>query len=185
MSNNNKMDTSEVFAMFETINSKLDKQPHNPVESVPVDFSAVNTITERLESLIEEVRKPTKVEHHYRHTIDIRSNWFFFSWVVLVIIIFALFWMIANQRQTIGQYKDNDLKYRYLKMHRQSNEENIYRLEHQFKYSDSIKIIRSLVERYEELIKEYVEKIESVRQNSKEAEQIKIKTESLKLQNKK
>jgi hypothetical protein len=26
MSNNTKMDTSEVFAMFETINNKLDKQ---------------------------------------------------------------------------------------------------------------------------------------------------------------
>jgi hypothetical protein len=179
MSNNSKLDTSEVFAMFETINSKLDKQPSKPTESVPVDLSDVNTMTERFERLIEEVRKPTKVERHYRHTLDIRSNWFFFSWVVLVIIIFALFWMIANQRQTIGQYKDNDLKYRYIKMQGQSNEENIYRLEHQFKYGDSIKIIRKQVDRYEELVKEQVERIERAKWNSKEAEKLHKQKESI------
>jgi ATP-dependent Zn protease len=117
------------------------------VEPVQADLSSLNAMTERIESLIEDVRNSEKVEHH-RHTIDIRSNWFFFSWVVLVIIIFALFWMIVNQRQTIGQYKDNDLKYRYIKMYEQTDEENIYRLEWQCKYIDSIKIICKQVEKY-------------------------------------
>jgi len=101
MSSNSKMDTSEVFALFETINSKLDKQLNKSVESVQVDMTAIESMTERLENVIEEVKKPAKVEHHYCHTIDIRSNWFFFSWVALAIIIFGLFWTIANQRQTI------------------------------------------------------------------------------------
>jgi hypothetical protein len=180
MSNNNKMDTSEVFAMFEAINSKLDKQPHKPVESVPVDLSDVNAVTERFEKLIEEVRKPAKVEHHYLHTIDIRSNWFFFSWVALVIIILGCFWTIANQRQTISQYMDNDLKYRYIKMQGQIDEGNLYRLEQQFQYSDSIRIIREQVGKYEELVKEQAERLEKARRNREDAEKFKKKAEQLK-----
>jgi methyl-accepting chemotaxis protein len=180
MSSNNKMDTSEVFAMFETINNKLDKRTDKPVESVPVDLSAVNAMAERFERFIEEVRKPEKIEHHHRHTFDIRSNWFFFSWIVLVIIIFALFWTIANQRQTISQYMGNDLKYRHIKMQGQTNEESLYRLERQFKYSDSIKIIRRQVEEYEELVEEQAERMERAKQNSEEVKKILEKVESLK-----
>ncbi|GHT59526.1 hypothetical protein AGMMS50239_06380 [Bacteroidia bacterium] len=174
---NSKIDTSEVFVLFETINSKLDKQPNKQVE---VDLSAISTITERFEDVIAEVRKPTKVEHHYRHTIDMRSNWFFLSWVGLAIIILILFWLMANQRQTISQYRDNDLKYRYIKMYGQTNEEGVYRLERQFKYNDSIKIIRKQVEKYEELVKEQAERLERAKQNTQDAEILKDKVESLK-----
>ncbi|MDR1897009.1 MAG: hypothetical protein LBR10_09500 [Prevotellaceae bacterium] len=117
------MDVSAIFEMFETINNKLNKQTN------------------------------VSVEHRHRHTIDIGSNWFFLSWVALVIIILGLFWIVANQRQTISQHKDNNLKYRHIKMQGQTNEENLYRLERQFKYNDSIKIIRKQVEKYEELVK--------------------------------
>jgi hypothetical protein len=37
-------------------------------------------------------------------------------------------------------------------MQGQANEENLYWLEQQFKYGDSIKIIRKQVEKYEELL---------------------------------
>jgi len=172
MSNTNKMDTAAVFEMFETINNKLDKQAitNKPIEPVQVDVTAVNAATERLEIVIEEIRKPAKVEHQHRHTIDIASNWFFFSWIVLVVIIFGLFWGIANQRQTISQYKKNDLKYRYIKMQGHTDEENIYRLERQFQYSDSIKIIWKQVGKYEELVKEQAERVERAKRNSEEVE---------------
>jgi hypothetical protein len=177
MSNNSKMDTSEVFAMFETINSKLNKQPSKPIE---IDLSAVNAMTEQFENLIKEVRKPTIAEHHHCHTIDIRSNWFFLSWVGLAIIILILFWLMANQRQTINQYRDNDLKYRHIKMQGQVNEENLYWLERQFKYNDSIKIIRKQVERYEELVREQAEKIERAKRNSEEIENLQKEVNVLK-----
>ena len=128
MSNINKMDTSTVFEMFETISRKLDKQTvGNSAELIQVDLTAVNNMTERFDKIIEEVRKPVNVKHY--HKIEIASNWFFFSWITLVIIIFGLFWTVANQRKTIGQYKDNDLKYRYIKMQGQTNEESLYHLE--------------------------------------------------------
>jgi hypothetical protein len=166
--------------MFEEICKKLDKQTNQTVEPVYVDVAAINTIAERIEDMIVEIKKPSEVEHHHRFTIDIQSNWFFFSWVVLVVIIFGSFWAIANQRQTISQYSDNDLKYRYIRMYGQTNENNLYRLEQQFKYADSINIVRKQVERYEELVKEQAEKLERAVQNSEEAKELHRQKESIK-----
>jgi hypothetical protein len=98
----------------------------------------------------------------------------------LVIIILGCFWAIANQRQTISQYMDNDLKYRYIKMQGQTDKENLYRLEQQFKYSESIRIIRKQVEKYEELVKEQAESLEKARRNREDSEKFKKKAEQLK-----
>ncbi len=130
--------------------------------------------------MIEEVKKPSIVEHQHHYTLDIRSNWFFFSWVALIIIILGLFWAIANQRQTISQYRESDLKYRYIRMQGEINEESIYRLEKQFQYNDSIKIVRKQVEKYEELVKEQAERIERAKRNKEEAEKLQNKVKELK-----
>ena len=72
---NNKIDTSTVFEMFETINRKLDKPAiEKSAESAQVDLSVVNVVTERLEAVVEEVRNPAKIEHKHRYTIDIAST---------------------------------------------------------------------------------------------------------------
>jgi hypothetical protein len=65
-------------------------------------------------------------------------------------------------------------------MHGQTDEESIYRLEQQVKYSDSIKIIRKQVEKYEELMKDHVEKLERAKRDSEEAERLYKDAESLK-----
>ncbi|MDR1584064.1 MAG: hypothetical protein LBS55_12575 [Prevotellaceae bacterium] len=184
----NKIDTQTVYEMFEELNKKLDKQatdkpvePAKPIQA-QIDMTAIDTVTERLENVIEEVKKPNTVEHHHRYTISIASNWFFFSWVTLVIVILGLFWVIANQRQTISQYKENDLKYRYIKMQGQTNEKNIYWLERQFKYNDSIKIVRKQVEKYEELVKEQAEKIERAKQENEAIKRLQKEVKTIKIQ---
>ena len=167
----NKMDSAEVFSMFEKIIERLNKQPEKPTEKqtepVKVDMTAFEAAVERLDNAIEEVKKPSIMEHQHRHMIDfnIRSNWFFFSWVALVIVVFGLFWALADQRETINQLKENDLKYRYIKMQRQTNEENLYWLERQFQYDDSIKIIRRQVEKFEMLGNGQIGQIEKVKYN--------------------
>ncbi|KAA6303956.1 hypothetical protein EZS27_044403 [termite gut metagenome] len=88
---------------------------------------------------------------------------------------------IYNQRYTISQYKDNDLKYRYIKMQGQATEENIYRLEKPFRYNDNIKIIRKQVDKYEELVREQAEQVERAKRNSEEAEKLQLEVESLKV----
>jgi hypothetical protein len=175
----NKIDVSTVCEMFEKLSDKLDKQTitGKQEELIQVDLTAVNVMTERFKDVIREVRKPVKVEHH--HKIEIASNWVFLSLMGMGLMILGLSYFIGNQRQTISRYRDNDLKYRYIKTQRQTNEENLYRLEQQFKYNDSVKIIRKQVEKYEELAKEQVERIERAKQNHEEAEKLHKQKESI------
>ena len=122
------------------------------------------------------------MEHHHRHTIDfdIHSNWFFFSWIGLAIVVSVLFWALADQQETINQFKENDLKYRYIRMQGQTNEENLYRLEQLFQNNDSIKIVRKQVERYEELVKEQAERLERDSENNKKISEIQQEVKGLK-----
>ena len=96
----------------------------------------------------------------------------FASMVIMGLMILGLSYFVGEQRRNISQYKENDLKYRYVKMQGQTDEENLYRLERQFRYGDSIKIIRKQVEKYEELVKEQAERMERARQNSEEMERL-------------
>ncbi|KAA6323536.1 hypothetical protein EZS27_027029, partial [termite gut metagenome] len=103
-----------------------------------------------------------------------------FSLTGMCIVILILSFAIYNQRQIIGQYRNNDLKYRYIKMQGQATENNIYRLERQFEYRDSIVIIRKQVEKYEQLVKERTERVERAKQNVNDAERLQREVESLK-----
>jgi hypothetical protein len=64
-------------------------------------------------------------------------------------------------------------------MQGEANEDNLYRLERQFKYSDSIKVIRKQVEKYEELVKEHAERIERAKRDREEAEKLHKQKESI------
>ena len=63
----------------------------------------------------------------------------------------------------------------------QIDEENIYREEQQFKYSDSIKIIRKQVEKYEELVREQAERMERATRNSEEVKRLEKEVEAIKI----
>ena len=64
-------------------------------------------------------------------------------------------------------------------MQGQTDEENLYRLERQFQYGDSIRIIRKQVERYEDLVREQVERMERARRYNEQAEWLKKEAETL------
>jgi uncharacterized protein HemX len=175
-----KIDLSAIFEMFETINRKLDKRDKSTEPPIQMDTAAVNAFTERLEDVVTEVRKPAKVEHQHRHTIDVGSSKIFLSLVVMGLMILGLSYIVGEQRRSISQYRENDLKYRYVKMQGQTNEENLYRLERQFRYDDSIKTIRKQVEKYEELVKEQAERMERAKRNSEEMERLRKEAETVK-----
>jgi hypothetical protein len=170
------MTSSSVYEMFEELKElaiqtkEVVRQAPSAPTQQPIDVSAVTDLTEHLETVIEEVRKPVKHEH--RHILEIGSSKIFLSMVVMILVILGLSYAIGKQRETISQYKDNDLKYRYIKMQGQTDEENFYRLEQQFKCSDSIQIIRKQVVKYEELVKEQAERIERARREAEEAERL-------------
>ena len=173
----NKIDISIIYEMFETLISKLDKPKTNTVEPVQIDLSAVNAMTEQLENAISEIKKPSKIEHRY--TLDVQESWFVFSWVALVVIVLGLSWVIGNQRKTITELRNNDLKYRYIRMQGQANEESLFRLQEQFQHRDSVRIIRNRVVEFERLVRKQAERMERARMNEQESERLREEVERL------
>ncbi|GHT08322.1 hypothetical protein FACS189426_03650 [Bacteroidia bacterium] len=98
----------------------------------------------------------------------------------MLITILGLAFAIGNQRETINRYRNNDLKYWYIKMQGQTSEDSFLRLDRQFQYRDSVTIIRKQVEKYEQLVMEQVERMERARREAEEAEKLKKETEYLK-----
>jgi uncharacterized membrane protein YhiD involved in acid resistance len=175
----NKIDVSTVCEMFEKLSDKLDKQTSDKsVEPIQVDLVAINSMAERFEDIIREARKPVKVEHHYK--IEIASNWVFLSLLGMGLMILGLSYFIGNQQQTISRYKDNDLKYRYIKMQGEADEENLYRLEKMFEYQDSIFLIRKRVGKYERLVKEQAAKLERANRDKEDLERLYKQKENIK-----
>ncbi|KAA6313368.1 hypothetical protein EZS27_035850 [termite gut metagenome] len=173
-----KIDTSAVYTLFEELKESLKQRNEKLIEPAQVDMRAVNAMTERFENLIEEVKKPKRTE--IRHIIDLGSSKIFFSLVIMSLVILILSFAVYNQKQTISQYRDNNLKYRYIKMKGQAIEEDIYRLEELFEYQDSVAIVCAQVEKYEQLVKEQAERIERGKQNEKETDRLTKEIESLK-----
>jgi hypothetical protein len=135
-------------------------------------------LNEKISELERITKQPGIVENRY--SVDFKSSKIFIALIIMAFIILGLSYIIGEQKRSISQYKDNDLKYRYIKMQGQIDEENLYRLEQQFKYGDSIKIIRKQVKKYEELVQEQAERIERAKRDSEEADRLQKDAESLK-----
>jgi hypothetical protein len=144
--------------------------------------SSLDVVTELLGALRAE-KQDSVVEHHHRHSIDIVSSKVFISMVVMGVLILGLSFVIGNQRRAISRFRDNDLKYRYVKMHDGATAGEIKALETIFTYDrnpDSIKIIHRQVVQYERLVKEQAEKTEQARFNASEAERLRKEVEMVK-----
>ena len=97
----------------------------------------------------------------------------------IVIIILGLFWVMGSQRQTIAEFRNNDLKYRYIRMQGQTNEESLFRLQEQFQHRDSIRIIRNRIVEFERLVREQAERMERARINEAERERLQREVDNL------
>jgi hypothetical protein len=81
-------------------------------------------------------------------------------------------WVIRNRRE----FRNNNLKYRYIKILDGVTPSEIERLETNFTYrrnADSIRAVRRYVVEYERLVQQEIEKSESARLNSAKAERLK------------
>jgi hypothetical protein len=146
----NKMDASTVYTLFEEIKETLERNNENKrTKSVQPDM------TEQFNGLIEEIRKPVRTEH--RHIIEIGSSKVFILLIVMGLVILILSYVVGEQRRCIGQYRDNDLKYRYVKMKGGVDEKGLFQLEQRFLEKDSVEIVRKEVEKYEKQYHEYDE----------------------------
>jgi hypothetical protein len=131
MTTEKKIDASQVYEMQEKVMDAIANianevaakmptqgqqpmQPQQPQQPIEIDLSAVDELNRQIPTLQEQLAKPQEVKHRHTHTIDIGSSRIFLSLVVMALIILGLAYVIGNQRRTISQYKDNDLKYRYI-----------------------------------------------------------------------
>jgi len=185
-----KMDSSAVYAMFEEIKEDLNKRPvqqSTPAQTTTEpairreDMAEMQEMTATLKEVVEAVRLPQK--HIHKHTIDLMSNKVLIILAAVMVALVVSLWVVRNQRDTIKQFRDNDLKYRYIQMRGQAVPEDILMLRDVFDYNrnaDSIKIIRQRVERYEQLIKQQAESEARARLNAEEAERLQNQVETVK-----
>jgi CHASE3 domain sensor protein len=178
------IEISEVYTLFEEIKGLIkkgsDKAPAiiQPEIELP-DLSVLSELTDKLQETIEEVRKPVRTECH--HTFSIASNKIFFSVIGMGVALLVCMFSIYYQRGEIATYKDNDLKYRYVKMLGTANSANIVNLENIFDYKrDSMKVIRKQVEQYEKAVLEEARRLEKAKLKEQEAERVKREAENLK-----
>jgi hypothetical protein len=141
---------------------------------------------ERIEQALDALKSEKQngiVYHEHHHAIDVVSSKNFFVLVTLGFVIFVSLILHIYQLDKIRASRDNDLKYRYVKMHGEATPGDIEELETIFTYDrnpDSIKLIRRQVVQYERLVKEQAEKIEQARLNDGQAKQLRQEVETVK-----
>lgn len=161
-----------------------------------IDFLKIDTLSDQLEQTgasvresitkIEEaaqyIQQPVRTEH--RHTFDIRSNYAFVSLILLGLISACLAYALITERQEAATMRDNDLKYRYVKMKGEASSQRISELENLFEINrdnPKIKQLRNDVEEYERAIKEKTTLDEQNRLRQLETEKLNDKAETIKM----
>ncbi|MDR2911715.1 MAG: hypothetical protein LBV38_00210 [Alistipes sp.] len=189
------MDASTVYTMFEEIKELLAKQLTAMLEmkstsgiepsatSTPAlgseDGKKIETLTDKLDTVSEQLARPLR--HH--HTLDFMGNRALIALVVATTAFLVSLWVIDHQRRTIAQFRDNDLKYRYIQMRGEASPADILQLSNVFDFNrnpDSIKIIRRQVEQYEKLVQQQAENEARARLNASEAERLNSEAEEVK-----
>jgi hypothetical protein len=185
-----KMDSSAVYTLFEELKQKiveLGKKTHQatPTES-KADINELTTLLEEVRCLSRQITttpQSSVIRKEHAFSIDFKNSKAAITMISMGLVILLSLGGNIWQANRNSQLKDNDLKYRYIKMQGAANLERLYGLENIFTYnrdSDSISVIRKRVETYERLVKEQVEKIERARMNAKEAERLQKEVKSVK-----
>jgi hypothetical protein len=185
-----QINVNEVYTLFEEIKKQLkqigEKQVSAPAPvpqpkiEIP-DLSVIPELTNKLDEVIGEVRKPVKTEH--RHIFSFESNKIFFSVISLSLslsFLISLF-VIYFQQEKLSKYKDNDLKYRYVKMAGKITPEELILLEDIFENKrESIKPLRKDVEKHEKAVLEEAKRLEKARLKEQEAERLRKEAKEIK-----
>lgn len=183
-----QINVNEVYTLFEEVKKQL-KQIGEKQVSVPApvpqskieipDLSVISGLANKLEEVIGEVRKPVKTEH--RHIFSLESNKIFFSVIGLSFSFLISLFVIHFQREKLLMYKDNELKYRYVKMLGDATPGELNTLENIFENKrDSVKLIRKEVEKHEKTVLEEAKRLEKARLKEQEAEQLRKEAKEIK-----
>jgi hypothetical protein len=184
---NDKIDASAVYEMFEKIKELITKgvtrlapaSAESAPALAPEDSKRIETLADKLDRMDGKRDRPLK--HH--HTIDFMGNRALIALAVAVVAFLVSLWVIDHQRRTLAGFRDNDLKYRYIQMCGAATSKDILQLRNVFEFNrnpDSIKLIRRQVERYERLVKEQAENEARARLSDEQAKQLRQEAETVK-----
>lgn len=179
-----------IIAMLEELksgnkNQKSQQMDFSKVESLSgkleSSINATSDIMAKMESIMEEVRKPIIRER--RITIDIVSKEVAFLLIGMGLTISVMGSALYFSTRPNYDRIDNDLKYRYIKMKGEASPERISELEDLFEINRDNAKIRKMnkdVENYERTIKEKASLDEQARLRQLEAERLNHEAENLK-----
>ncbi len=166
--------TKSIVAGLEIAFEKLDGWDSEKKETL-------QAIEAKIDELGKEGRTVIRKEHVF--SLDFKNSKMVITLCCMgLVLLFSLvgnFWQMRQNSQLSG----NDLKYRYIKMYGEANQEKLMDLETVFTYQrdeQQIALIREQVETYERLVKEQAEKIERVRLNRSQANELQKQAESIK-----
>lgn len=179
-----------IIAMLEELksgnkNQKSQQMDFSKVESLSEklesSINATSDITVKIESIMEEVRKPVIRER--RITIDIVSKEVAFLLIGMGLAISVLASALYFSTRPNYDRIDNDLKYRYIRMKGEASPQCISELENLFEINrDNTKIrqINKDVADYERAVREKATLDEQARLRQLEAEKLNHEAEKLK-----
>ncbi len=137
--------------------------------------------TAKLKDVIEEARKP--IVKNNRFTVDIQLKSIISIFIGMAAIITLLSVKLYYETRPNYDQRDNDIKYRYIKMKGEATPETITELEDLFELNrDNDRIIQMWqnIKDYEETIRQQIIKEEQARRNQLEAEQLDSHAKSIK-----
>ena len=140
-------------------------------------------IIKRLDEQQATAPQTTTVRREHYFTVDFKNSKAALTMTAMAIMIIVSLCFNIHQADKNSDLRDNDIKYRYIKMYGKASAEEVYRLETIFEYNrnnDSVKMVRRQVEHFEQLLKEYNEKQAQIRQNDARAREIEQETTTVK-----
>lgn len=134
-------------------------------------LTELKTIIVPLNEKLDHLQAPANVVIRKEHIfiVDFRRSKTAITIITMGLLILLSWGGNIWQFRNNNQLKDNDLKYRYIKMKGKASSQELLRLETIFTYSrnrDSIFVIREQVKINERLVKEQAKKIEQARFNT-------------------
>ncbi|MFV0269407.1 MAG: hypothetical protein ACK5HT_19975 [Draconibacterium sp.] len=179
-------DTEEIVVLIHEIRDRVNQRRFSPEQikelqnlQAQVAAYSLGKVKDRIGTILTELKTiiiplNEKIDHLQTSTnmvmrkehvfiVDFRRSKKAVTIIAMALLILLSWGGNIWQFRNNNRLKDNNLKYRYIKMKGKANPQNVLRLETIFTYSrnkDSISVIRKQVESYERLVRERAEEIE-------------------------
>ena len=188
-STNSTFDTEEIVVLMHELRNRVNQKQFSPEQikelqnilaqvagyslgkvndNIRTILTELKTIIVPLNEKVGQLQTPPNMVIRKEHVfiVDFRRSKTAITIIAMALVILLSWcgniWQLRNN----NQLKDNDLKYRHIKMEGKASSQDLLRLETIFIYDrngDSISVIREQVENYEGLVKAQAEKIEQVK----------------------